>query len=397
MDVSQKTDLFSPLASQDELGADDFPCLNNLSAAFVYQYLPVPIEPLPAAEYVHVPIDPNDNGTIGWLFKWNVAWEASPKRFHMFDEHDVPEHLRWLDRLEGHNICLVPNVQADPYTAYAPLYHLLLLDTLRRFGLPALRRGTWPPMPPPLVGQPLSADFKERLSKAVAFHLWPYLSGSCRSAFSNREPTVVLAHSLDFWLPYADRVAQDRMRALGRVKFKDEEQERRVAELQEHARQNDRDCIPQPPLFGGDVWRGQEEALAATEEMLDHADHDGRLRAILETVRSNRVVDDFSPCWSFARKDFERKLYKKRSKVKVTFVELEDTIPVHGPDAEVEADRIWQDLFALADVRERKVIVCLRSGVTKVGDIAKDLGYANHSPVSKALDRIRKKASRLLH
>ncbi len=40
--------------------------------------------------------------------------------------------------------------------------------------------------------------------------------------------------------------------------------------------------------------------------------------------------------------------------------------------------------------------MCLRSGVTQVGEIAKELGYANHSPVSKKLAAIRRKAALLL-
>lgn len=36
------------------------------------------------------------------------------------------------------------------------------------------------------------------------------------------------------------------------------------------------------------------------------ADADGRLRGILDAVRSNRVEDYFSDRWSYAREDFER-------------------------------------------------------------------------------------------
>jgi len=51
----------------------------------------------------------------------------------------------------------------------------------------------------------------------------------------------------------------------------------------------------------------------------------------------------------------------------------------------------------LLDAKERHIVVCLRSGVTKLGDIASSLGYANHSPISKALTCIRKKAAALLN
>jgi DNA-directed RNA polymerase specialized sigma24 family protein len=110
-------------------------------------------------------------------------------------------------------------------------------------------------------------------------------------------------------------------------------------------------------------------------------------------VRSNRVEDDFSPHWSYAREDFERKLYRKRSKVRVRFVELTDTIPVQGPETEVEDDIVFGDFLALLDERERQIVVLLRSGITRVGDVAAVLGYQNHSPVSKRLARIRRKAA----
>lgn len=52
--------------------------------------------------------------------------------------------------------------------------------------------------------------------------------------------------------------------------------------------------------------------------------------------------------------------------------------------------------MAFLDQKEKRVVVLLRSGVTRVGEIAAEMGYANHSPVSKALERIRRKALRFL-
>jgi hypothetical protein len=152
----------------------------------------------------------------------------------------------------------------------------------------------------------------------------------------------------------------------------------------------------EPPLYHSDAWRGEEEAWQATCEMVEAADRGGKLRAIIDAVRSHRVEDDFSDKWSWAREDFERKLYSKRSKCRVSFVELNDTIPVHGPDKEVDANLLWDDLLALVDPKDRSVVVCLRSGLTRVSEIAKLLGYANHSAVSKKLARIREVTKRLL-
>ncbi len=127
-------------------------------------------------------------------------------------------------------------------------------------------------------------------------------------------------------------------------------------------------------------------------EVVEAADATGRLRAIIDAVRSNRVEDDFSDRWSYAREDFERKLYHKRNKVQVRFVELTDTIPVQGPETEVEGNLVVGDFLALLDKRERQVVVLLHSGYTKLGEVASVLGYKNHSPVSKYLARVQKKA-----
>jgi len=103
------------------------------------------------------------------------------------------------------------------------------------------------------------------------------------------------------------------------------------------------------PRTGTDVWRGEAEAAEALEWTVEEADADGQLRGILDAVRSHRIKDDFSEHWSYAREDFERKLYRKRSKVKIRFVELTDTIPVQGPETEVEANLVFADFLALLD------------------------------------------------
>ena len=146
--------------------------------------------------------------------------------------------------------------------------------------------------------------------------------------------------------------------------------------------------------MGGDVWRGEDEAECMVERTIEAADAHGRFRDILDAVRSNRVEEDFSERWSCAREDFERKLYHKRLKIKVRFVELTDTIPVQGPETEVVDRTVISDFLALLDERDRQVVVLLSSGVTKLAEVADMMGYRNHSPVSKRLDRIRKQAAR---
>ncbi len=86
------------------------------------------------------------------------------------------------------------------------------------------------------------------------------------------------------------------------------------------------------PRMGGPVWLGEDDAHDALVETIEAADRTGRLRDILDAVRSHRIEDDFSSHWSYAREDFERKLHGKRRKVMVKFVELTDTIRSKAPN-----------------------------------------------------------------
>ena len=381
------------LASGNDLLTDNFPQLSNVSAAAIFRFLPRPTK-CTAPEYVYVPLGAESSSALlTAVCMWSLAWEAGDLRSEVLED-DLYKELAWLHRFEGQNLHLLPRIGHHRYHAYATLYHLLPRHLLQRFGLPCLRNGLWPRSnvwrPPEDL---LPRDFDARLARAFASHIWPLLeSGSHSSAFSSSEPIRLLAHNLDFWLPYADGVAQTRLRALGRVEPEGDDEDvmkRLRSELPG-------DVLVDKPLFGGSVWWGEDDAWEATRELVEEADTGGRLRGILDAVRSHRVEEDFSERWSFAREDFERKLYHKRNKTKVTFVELDDTIPVHGPDSEQEENILWEDFLALLDHRERRIVVLLRSGVTNLSEIGTALGYANHSPVSKALTAIREKARKYL-
>ena len=111
------------------------------------------------------------------------------------------------------------------------------------------------------------------------------------------------------------------------------------------------------PLKGGHLWIGEDEALEAAHELVDAADEHGALRGIIDAVKSNRIQDDFSSVWSFEREDFERKMHRKRSKVKVVFVEMPDTVPVYSEDTEVHERLLWGDFMTLLDAKERRIAV----------------------------------------
>ena len=393
--------LLSPLASGEKLGPDRFPTLSTLSPAFLYQFLPRPVSPT-TQEYVYVPMPkPTSPKSAyvamgGFLAEWNWAWEADFLRPEMFAD-SLPKQLRWLAVHKGRNIALVPTLGCSRFAAYSTLYRLLPREMLERFELPLLKAGFWPEsLLDPRVIAALPSQFERRLEHAFAHHVWPLLrTGGRPSSFSAKDPLRLLAHNLDFWVPYIDAAVRERVSWNGRVSFDDDDPEQ-PARLMHLLEQIPEGFTADRPLMGGTVWRGAEEAWEATKEVIEIADADGRLRAIVDAVRSHRVDDDFSERWSWAKEDFERKLHHKRTKTKVRFVELTDTIPVHGPESEVHENLLYEDFLAVLDPKERAIVVCIRSGLTAVGDIAKTLGYANHSPVSKRLTQIRRRARALL-
>jgi hypothetical protein len=387
----------SHLATGEELAPERFPQLSTLSSAFFYDFMPVAKEPeLP--EVVFVPTSEKTRlETIGTMASWNFLWEAAQYRKEVFENSrradETPELARWINALPNTNAYLIPETPSK-YDAYAPLFHLLPKKVVDRFGLPPVKRPLWPSHAAWWNEKLMPSNFEHRLSEAFAAHIWSHVdSGSSLQAFSATEPLKLLSHSLDFWLPYVLMVLEDLMRDFERCEPDNDRQKMLLAK----ARKEDFEEVAiDRPRKGGTLWIGEEEAADVTDLVVEAADRQGQLRQLIDAVRSNRVADDFSPIWSYAREDFERKLYSKRSKVRVSFVELTDTLPVHSARSEYTDSLLWQDFTSLLDTKERHIVVALRSGTTKLADIASALGYANHSPVSKALDRIRKKASAFL-
>jgi hypothetical protein len=262
---------------------------------------------------------------------------------------------------------------------------------LERHGLPLLLAGQWPFLSD--IHQPdryLPADFDRRLARAWAAVVWGHIfhHKSPMRGFSDSDPIRLLAHNLDYWLPAVTDAIQEELRewpesdngiVAGSVRLED------GTVFEGAVRAN--------PRMGGDVWAGEEEASRMVDRTIEAADRHGHLRGILDAVRSSRVEEDFSDHWTTVREDFERKLYHKRLKVKVRFVEMTDSVPVQGPESEVVDRMVFGDFLALLNEKDREVVVLLSSGVTKLTEIAQIMGYSNHSPVSKRLERIRREAA----
>lgn len=385
----------SLIAEGDEAEAGRFPSLGNLSAGFLNRFVPVPhVHKQP--EFVYVPSslpnkweEPRLTESV-FITEWNSMWEAGQLR-HETLGGELPRRLRWLRDYQEQNIFLLPR-SWHRYYAYAVLFHMVPRSVLERHDLPLLRRGLWPHFNENHWRESvIPRDFDKRLANAFADVVWNHLvPGSGHGSFSASDPVKLLAHNLDYWLPSAHAVAENRLRLLPIVEATEEEE----AELR--AAPKPRGVKIRKPRMGGMLWEGEHETREAVVDLVDTADKTGQLRAILDAVRSHRVEEDFSDRWSFAREDFERKLYRKRAKVKVKFVELTDTIPVHGPESEVLENLMWEDFMGLLNKKERMIVVLLRSGVTNLGDIATEVGYATHSPISKALKRIRLRAKQIL-
>jgi hypothetical protein len=384
-------------AGPDKTGPEEYPRLWNLSAGHMYRAViraEVPDRP----EYVTVPIperrhDDNDGLKLSLaVTEWNLLWEAAQFRRRFFDEDDLPAPLARIADAGDINVVFVPRTRTR-YHEYAPLFHLPPRATTERAGLPVLHVGQWPfTMSTVNVDDYLPADFNTRLGRAWAGAVWKYLMpASPIRAFTPDEPIRLLAHNFDFWLPAVTDVMEDILRSFPVV---DHGITEGPVPLQ------DGSTLPGAlianPRVGSDLWLGEDDAAEVLARTVDEADADGRLRGILDAVRSNRVADDFSDRWSYAKEDFERKLYRKRNKVRVKFVELTDTLPVQGPDTEVENAMVFADFLALLNTRDREIVVILNSGTTKLTEVAYILGYANHSAVSTRLKRIREQATRFL-
>lgn len=366
----------------------DFPRLNNMSAAFMFDGVIRPLDPTPP-EYVALSLpNTSDLALVGAISRWNMLWESAQFRRRFFTMDELPEPMAQIADLGDTNVTFVPRTQSR-YFEYAPLLHLLPKRVLDMFGLPTLRAGQWPFLADYAgIDTFMPPDLDARLARAWAWTVWPHLmSGSKLKAFSADDPIRLLAHNLDFWVPPVTATIEDRLRD-----FPEADKGKTTEPVVLEDGNVLEGALTGNPRKGGAVWIGEDDAHEALVETVEAADRTGRLRGILDAVRSHRIEDDFSSHWSYEREDFERKLHGKRRKVKVTFVELSDTIPVQGPESEVVGNLVTNDFLTLLDNRNRQIVVLLNSGVTSRSEIADVLGYANHSPVSKRLAQIRRAA-----
>jgi hypothetical protein len=378
-------------AREPEWASDDhYPRLFNLSAAWMYRQLLRADVPDPP-EYVTIRFPSTWQPEFSVpVAQWNSLWEAAQFRRRFFDLEELPAPIGAIADRGDLNVIFVPRTRSR-YYEYSPLFHLLPAQTIRRFGLPFKRAGQWPfTAEMGDIDRYLPLDFETRLASAWASQVWRHLMpGSPMTGFTDDDPIKLLAHNLDFWIPPVTTVIQELM---GEVSLVDNG----VVEGPVHLEDGSllAGASTSNPRKGAEIWHGAGQAKQTLEWVVEEADAAGQLRGILDAVRSNRVEDDFSERWSYAREDFERKLYRKRLKIKTRFVELTDTIPVQGPEAEVVGGTVTAGFLTLLKPREREIVVLLNSGVTNLADVGDLMGCANHSAVSKHLARVRTAAIR---
>src|SRR3990172_9395510 len=121
-------------------------------------------------------------------------------------------------------------------------------------------------------------------------------------------------------------------------------------------------------MHRGRLWWRTDKAMDVTERAIEDAARAGRLRGILDAVQTNRLEDDSSPCRSFARKHFGRRLCRTRRRLRVTLVEAGGDHWVYPARNRTSSGLHWAALWdqgrGLAEVR-RSPRSCICSSLNR--------------------------------
>ena len=310
-----------------------------------------------------------------------------------------------LDRRKNPNIIMVPE-RADGLTELDIMLASLLPDpALAKWKLPRLRAS----MALLLVGhRGLDSNFAARTRAAFSDLIWHKLSPQSRSrqaAFSTNSSLRVLAGDPTFWMHRLYRLC-----LAWRDEFFTEVDEAAEPSWKPLAalRQKFLDSIPEEdrekfkvrrPLRGGELWDEKDED--DRNSVLDAAICGGgvveSLDPVVEVLNTHRCHDDFAACHSWIKEDFERSFYSKRAKLKVDLVETVDDAPVWASmDNEGYEHALFRDVLSFLDLREKRLVLALRSGRT-VSDIASQQGLSGHASISRKIKALKLKVRRLIN
>jgi hypothetical protein len=310
-----------------------------------------------------------------------------------------------LERRKNPNIIMVPE-RADGLTELDIMLASLLPDSaLAKWNLPRVRAS----MALLLVGHhELGSTFAAKTRAAFCELIWHKLSPRGRSrqtAFSANSSLRVLAGDPTFWMhrlyrlclawredffTEVDDAAEPGWKPLESLRQK----------FIESISEEDREKFKvRRPLRGGEIWDELDEN--ERNDVLDAAISGGgileSLDPVIEVLNTHRCHDDFSASHSWIKEDFERSFYSKRSKLKVDLVETVDDAPVWASlDNEGYEHALFRDVLSFLDLREKRLVLALRSGRT-VSDIASQQGLSGHASISRKIKALKLKVRRLIN
>ena len=310
-----------------------------------------------------------------------------------------------LERRKNPNIIMVPE-RADGLTELDIMLASLLPDSaLAKWKLPRLRAS----MALLLVGHhELDSNFATRTRAAFSDLIWHKLSPQRRSrqaAFSANSSLRVLAGDPTFWMHRLYRLC-----LAWRDDFFTEVDESTEPSWKplETLRQHFLESIPEEdrekfkvrrPVRGGEIWDEKDEADRnnVLDAVISGGDILESLDPVVEVLKTHRCHDDFAACHSWIKDDFERSFYSKRAKLKVDLVEtLDDAAVWASADNEGYEHALFRDVLSFLDLREKRLVLALRSGRT-VSDIASQKGLSGHASISRKIKALKLKVRRLIN
>ena len=129
-----------------------------------------------------------------------------------------------------------------------------------------------------------------------------------------------------------------------------------------------------------------EEAADIIRTMVGHFIANTNFRLWREVVKEHRAHEDYDSRRSSIKTDFHRQWYHTRAKTKVLdFAQVDEPsyYPFEKIDSRLDVERFTKCL----DYKNQRIVRLLLDGYTQV-EIAKMIGFANHSGVCKRIKKI---------
>ncbi len=217
--------------------------------------------------------------------------------------------------------------------------------------------------------------FKLVIVDAYAYMVWPFMGLNGKlEAYSGYEPSWLFAHAAPYWI----------------------------------CAMQDADIIPTPQLLLKDGGADQNFGYVSEEEITGIFDwlvpqtmEQHNMNAIIETANEFRCFEDFDERYSTQKVDFYRKWYHTRTRHPMISLEgyQEQYAETHdGQEWDISDDavdiessvtsKVQVEQFTATLTDKDKQILEMRMEGATLEEIAKKLGYQNHSGVLKRIRRI---------